>query len=75
MHAPLTASSDVTRSMPESALAQLDAARVAVSSLEGEQRRLARLGFEVPMARCHQQLRYWRFVESVLSLRATGETR
>lgn len=75
MPAPMTASSDVSRPMPETAVAQLDAARTAVASLESEQRRLARLGFEVPMARCHQQLRYWRFVESVLSLRETGESR
>ncbi len=75
MHAPMTASSDVSRSMPDTAAARLDAARAAVASLEGEQRRLARLGFELPMARCHQQLRYWRFVESMLSLRAKGESR
>ncbi len=75
MHAPMTASSDVSRSMPDTAVARLDAARAAVASLESEQRRLARLGFELPIARCHQQLRYWRFVESMLSLRPTGESR
>ncbi len=75
MHAPLTASSDVTRPMPDSRVAQLDAARHAIASLEHEQRRLARLGFELPLARCHQQLRYWRFVESVLNLRTAGEAR
>lgn len=73
--AALTAASDVTRPMPASAGQRLDAARAAIASLEGERRRLARLGFELPMARCHEQLRYWRFVESLLALQAGGEAR
>ncbi len=61
----LTASSDPNRSMPTQAAARLDAASRAVASLRDEQRRLERLGFELPLARCHQQLRYWQFVQNV----------
>lgn len=73
--APLTVASDIERAMPSSVGSQLDAARAAVASLESEQRRVERLGFELPMARCHEQLRYWRFVESLLAMRAAGEAR
>lgn len=62
---PLTASSDPHRAMPVSNGARLDAAARAVASLREEQRRLERLGFELPLARCHQQLRYWEFVQNV----------
>jgi hypothetical protein len=54
--------------MPEGAGARLDAANAAVDSLREEQRRLQRLGFETPLARCHQQLRFWSFVSAVCSL-------
>lgn len=73
--APLTFASDVERAMPSTPGSQLDAARAAIASLESERRRVERLGFELPLARCHQQLRYWRFVESVLTMRQTGEAR
>lgn len=66
--APLTGAADPARPMPERAGARLDAANAAVASLRGEQRRLQRLGFETPLARCHQQLRFWSFVSAVCSL-------
>ncbi len=66
--APLTPSADTARRMPASEAARLDAANAAVSSLRDEQRRLERLGFELPLARCHQQLRYWSFVRAMISL-------
>lgn len=66
--ASLTASADASRRMPASVAARLDAADAAVSSLREEQRRLERLGFELPLARCHQQLRYWSFVRAMVSL-------
>jgi hypothetical protein len=68
--APLTASSDPNRSMPAQLGARLDAASRAVASLRDEQRRLQRLGFELPLARCHQQLRYWQFVQNVCRVAA-----
>lgn len=70
--APLTRTADPSRPMPEGAGARLDAARAAVASLREEQRRLQRLGFETPLARCHQQLRFWSFVSAVCSLPGGG---
>ncbi len=66
--APLTASADVSRAMPAGAMARLDAAEAAVASLHEEQRRLQRLGLELPLARCHHQLRYWSFVRALCAL-------
>jgi hypothetical protein len=66
--APLTHTADATRVMPASAGARLDAAGAAVASLRHEQRRLERIGFELPIARCHEQLRFWKFVHAVCSL-------
>jgi hypothetical protein len=68
LSAPLTHGADATRVMPVSATARLDAARVAVASLRSEQLRLERIGFELPLARCHEQLRFWNFVEAVCAL-------
>jgi hypothetical protein len=66
--APLTPRADVTRPMPASAAARLDAAAAAVASLREERRRLQRLGLESPLARCEYQIRYWSFVSAVCSL-------
>jgi len=70
VNAPLTASADPRRAMPASAAQRFDQASAAVASLREEQRRLERLGFELPLARCHQQLRYWSFVRAMCSLPA-----
>ena len=67
--ASLTAAADPRRAMPETMTARFDAADAAVNSLREEQRRLQRLGFELPLARCHQQLRYWSFVRALHLLR------
>lgn len=66
--APMTAAADPRRAMPASTLARFDAADAAVQSLRQEQRRLERLGFELPLARCHQQLRFWSFVRALHQL-------
>ena len=66
--APLTRAADPARRLPEGPGARLDAANSAVASLRDEQRRLSRLGFEIPIARCHEQLRFWSFVSAVCSL-------
>ncbi len=68
LNAPMTASADRARTLPASPAARLDAASRAVSSLREEQRRLERLGLELPLARCHEQLRFWNFVHAVCSL-------
>ena len=72
--APLTSSADPARRIPETPGARLDAAAAAVASLREEQRRLERLGFELPLARCHQQLRFWSFVSAVCSLTPGGRS-
>jgi hypothetical protein len=59
---------DRHRSMPAHRGARLDEARAAVATLREERRRLERLGLEDPLARCHEQLRYWEFVSGLLSL-------
>jgi hypothetical protein len=66
--APLTAAADPHRPMPAAAAARFDAADAAVRSLREEQRRFEQLGFELPLARCHQQLRYWSFVRALHSI-------
>lgn len=66
--APLTPSSDVTGPIPESSTARARAVHAALDSLGEEQRRMERLGFEQPLARCHEELRYWRFVAALLEL-------
>ncbi len=68
MHAPLVPTADPARPMPGSAGARLDAADAAIVALRDEQRRLQRLGFETPLARCHQQLRFWSFVRALCAL-------
>lgn len=64
----LTAAADTARAIPTGIGARQDAAHAAIVSLRDEQRRLERLGFETPLARCHQQLRFWSFVSAVCSL-------
>ena len=65
---PLTALADLTRPLPATRAARIDAASAAVVSLRNEQRRLERLGLETPLARCHQELRFWNFVSAVCAL-------
>jgi len=66
--AALTPASDLAREMPEPAGERLDRVAAALASLRDEQRRLERLGFEIPLARCHQQRRYWQFLGALLAL-------
>ena len=66
----LTASADLEREIPAAAAEQLDRIRVALESLDGEERRLLLLGFETPLERCREQRRYWTFLEGVFALAA-----
>jgi hypothetical protein len=63
------------RPMPAGSAAQLDVAVATLGALLDEQHRLERLGFELPIARCHQQVRYWGFVTRLLSITAVDEAR
>jgi hypothetical protein len=65
---PLTPAADPRHELPLSAAARLDHAVSAVAALEHEQSRLERIGFETPLARCHEQLRFWRFVAALHAL-------
>ena len=75
MTSPLTPASDPRREMPVTPVARLDHVRAAIASLTDEQRRLERLGFEMPLARCHDQLRYWRFLDGLITSAAAGVAR
>lgn len=72
MSAPLTRASDRACPMPCGNPERLDAIGAALTTLEGEQRRLERLGFELPLARCHQERRYWEFLHAIHQV-AVGE--
>ena len=67
---PVTPFADPRRAMPASAARRLDATRAAIDSIHSEQRRVERLGLELPLARCHDQLRFWRFMDSLCSIAA-----
>ena len=70
MRDPVTRSSDPNRPMPARAGGRIDQTHAALASLDRERRRLERLGFETPLARCHDQIRYWRFVAALVGLPA-----
>jgi len=53
---------DPLRAIPESAGERGFAIDAALETLRDEERRLERMGFEWPLARCRQQRRYWEFV-------------
>lgn len=69
---PLTPAADPQHELPVSAAARLDHAASAVAALEHERARLERIGFETPLARCHDQLRFWRFVHALHALPASA---
>jgi len=70
VNAPLTPSADPRRDLPASESARRDVIAAAIGSLQGEQRRLERIGFELPLARCHDQLRYWQFLSGMFAAAA-----
>jgi len=59
------------RPLPEGTGARLDAAAATLGALLDEQHRLEQLGFELPLARCQQQVRYWGFVTGLLTIAAS----
>ena len=66
-HPPLTASADLKQEIPGTDAARSDRIQIALATLRQEQARLERLGFERPLARCRESLRYWQFLEAVFS--------
>lgn len=60
-----TLSSDPAREIPNGLGARIDHIQRALTSLADEERRLSRLGLEMPLARCHQARRFWTFVDGL----------
>jgi hypothetical protein len=58
--------------MPATTAARLDHIQAALGTLRRERSRFERLGFEVPQARCHGEIRYWSFLEALHSLPAVA---
>lgn len=71
----VTLSSDPSRDMPEALTSRLDDIRRALDSLNDEERRLSRLNFETPLARCHQARRFWNFVDGLHQVAALESER
>jgi len=61
------------RALPQTGASRLDVAAATLGALLDEQRRLERLGLELPLARCHRQVRYWGFVARLLAISAAAE--
>jgi hypothetical protein len=68
LSAPLTAAADPRREIPAGAGSRLDRIETALATLAAEERRLARLGLELPIARCHQERRYWTFLRALFAM-------
>jgi len=66
--APMTASADVERAMPEATGARLDRVQAALQTLRAEERRLERLGLDRAVHTCREQRRYWEFVGALFSI-------
>jgi len=72
MRTPLTSASDRNRAMPLSIDERRDRIGTALATLDREQRRLELLGLETPLARCHEERRYWSFLRAIHNV-AAGE--
>jgi len=65
-------SADTRHEMPANRAMQLDRAERAIHALDAESRRLERIGFELPLARCRESRRYWTFVRGLLAVASAG---
>ena len=68
MRMPVTPSADPAREIPVHTGRRCDAIDAALATLSGEEARLRRLGLELPIARCHEQRRYWSFLRALFTL-------
>jgi hypothetical protein len=68
MRPPVTPTASRTSALPASVDACRDSIARARRSLADEARRLERLGFELPLARCHEEQRYWNVLAAVFAL-------
>ncbi len=53
----------------------MDRIEAALASLDAEERRLMRLGFETPLQRCREERRYWMFLQVLFAVPATARRR
>jgi len=56
------------RDIPANAGARCDRIEAEIAMLDAEERRLERIGLELPLARCRAQRRYWTFLRGVFAL-------
>jgi hypothetical protein len=67
MPAPAPAA-DPARPMPVATFERAFDIENALAAVASEERRFATLGFELPLARCREQRRYWEFLRAVNGL-------
>ena len=73
--AHIPASADPGREVPADAGSRRDRIDAALATLAAEERRIARIGLEGPLARCREQRRYWSFLSAVFAMSdAAGRT-
>jgi hypothetical protein len=65
----LPTSADPTREVPADAGSRRDRIEAALATLAAEERRIARIGLEWPLARCREQRRYWSFLSALYAMR------
>ena len=70
MRRAIVPTADPVRDMPAGAGARLDRIEQALRALADEERRLERLGFEIPLARCRESRRYWNFMRGLFAVAA-----
>lgn len=63
-------SADPVRDMPAGTHTRLDHIEQALRALADEERRLERLGLEIPLARCRESRRYWSFMRGLFVVAA-----
>lgn len=68
---PVTPGADPSRDVPAGLGVRLDCIQGALASLAEEERRLRRLGFEAPLARCREAKRFWSFLGGLFEVAAS----
>ena len=64
----LPTSADPARDVPAGAGSRRDRIEAALATLAAEERRVARIGLEWPLARCREQRRYWSFLSALYAM-------
>ena len=69
----LLSSADPGQEIPTGTSARLDRIQIALAALRDEERRLGRLGFEFPLARCREERRYWEFLSGMFAVASSAD--